>query len=283
MTQPHAKDAIGGPLPGPVRRVAANTASDSDNKIHSDAEARRYGYRAALVPGVTLYAYMTQLVVPYFGGDWLARGGASLRLLRPVYEGETVTCTAAAHERDDGRALDVTCSREDGAVCATVSAWLPPAATAGDGLPPLPAADPSRPPPALTPETVPLGRPLAPLMTVFSAADAAAYADETADPLPWWRQPSPLGVVLMPPGVIAGRQARLLRHNFSFGPSIHTASDILHLAVAPAAAVYRTGGAIRETFERNGHHYLVLDAVTTADGRPVARVRHTVIFQVRGS
>jgi len=66
-------------------------------------------------------------------------------------------------------------------------------------------------------------------------------------------------------------------------PSIHTASQIQHLAPAPANARYRTGGVIRETFERNGHQYLVLDALTTADGVPVARIRHTSIFQVRAS
>lgn len=271
------------PLP-PIRRVAINTASESDNKIHDDAEARRYGYQGGLVPGVTLYAYLTQLAAPYFGPEWLRRGGSSVRLLRPVYEGETVVCSAVLREAGAGAVLDLTCAREDGTLCADGSAWLDPEQAAfGERLPPLPDDAPPELRPALTPESVPLGRPLAPLVRRFTVEDAAEYAENTADPSEWWRAGSPLGGPVLPPGVLAARQAPLLRQNFSFGPSIHAASEIHHLAVAPAAAEYRTGGVIVETFERKGNQYLVLDAVSTADGLPVARVRHTSIFQVRRS
>lgn len=273
----------GRPAPEPIRRLAVNSASESENKIHDDAEALKYGYRGGLVPGVTLYAYLTQLAAPYFGPDWLARGVSSVRLLRPVYEGETVVCSAAPGEREGTLSLDLTCAREDGTVCADGAAWLP-AAVAADalaGAPDLPDRAPDQPLPRLTPETIPLGVPLAPLDMRFTSEQAHAYAKETADPAPWWRDGSPLGAALLPPGVIAGRQARLLRHNFTFGPSIHVASAITHLAPARADARYRTGGVIRETFERKGNQYLVLDALTTADGVPVARIRHTSIFQVR--
>lgn len=269
--------------PAPIRKITRNSAVESDNKIHSDAEAQRYGYRAALVPGVTLYAYLTQLAVPFFGADWLARGAGTVRLLRPVYEGEAVLCTASLHE-ETGPVLDLRCAREDGTVCAEGSAWLrEPSAHDLTDLPPLPHVAPAVPLPELTPDTAPIGTPLAPVETDYTATAARAYADETGDPSPWYRAESPFGGPLLPPGVIAGRQARLLRSNFTSGPSIHVASEIHHLAPAPADARYRTGGVILETFERNGHHYLVLDALTTADDVPVARVRHTTIFKVRGS
>ncbi len=270
-------------VPPAITRVAVNSAAASENRIHSDEEARRLGYRAALVPGVTLYAYLTQLAVPAFGPAWLAHGAASVRFLRPVYEGEAVTCSASATEHEGLPALRMTCARADGTACAEGLFWLPPADTPLADLPPLPdisVPDPKRP---LTPDAVPLDRPLVPFTTVVTEGEARAYADETNDPSPWYRGPSPFGPALVPPGVLAGRQARLLRHNFSFGPSIHTASEIRHLAPAPVDATYRTGGVIRTTFERNGHHYLVLEAVTTADDRPVVWVRHTSIFRVRGS
>lgn len=283
-TSPGAATPTGAP-PEPIRRIAVNSAVYSENKIHSDAEAQRYGYRAALVPGVTLYAYMTQVVVPYFGADWLARGIGTVRLLRPVYEGETVICAATVRPEDSGAVLELTCAREDGTLCADGSAQLPEAGAARQGAddPALPAIAPPNPLPPLTPENVPIGVPLAPLDSVITADDGRAYADETDDPSSWYRDASPFGAPLVPPGVIAGRQARLLRANFTFGPSIHVASEIHHLAPAPAGARYRTGGVIREAYERKGHHYLVLDALTTADGTPVARIRHTTIFKVRGS
>src|SRR5256886_7527398 len=51
-------NAVSEPLP--VYRVTAKNTSTGDNKIHDDVTARRYGFRGALVPGVTVYAYMTQ-------------------------------------------------------------------------------------------------------------------------------------------------------------------------------------------------------------------------------
>ena len=44
-------------------RVSAfNTAQESENKIHDDDVARRFGFTGGLVPGVDVYAYMTQRV-----------------------------------------------------------------------------------------------------------------------------------------------------------------------------------------------------------------------------
>jgi len=51
-----------------VYRVRAhNAATESENKIHHDDVAQRHGFRGGLVPGVTVYAYMTHPVVALFG------------------------------------------------------------------------------------------------------------------------------------------------------------------------------------------------------------------------
>ena len=41
--------------------VAYNTARDSENKIHDNTVARRFGFSGGLVPGVDVYAYMAHL------------------------------------------------------------------------------------------------------------------------------------------------------------------------------------------------------------------------------
>src|SRR3989441_210846 len=59
----------------PEYRVKArNTAESPENKIHDDAVARQYGFRGGLVPGVTVYAYLTHPLVAAFGAAWLERG-----------------------------------------------------------------------------------------------------------------------------------------------------------------------------------------------------------------
>src|SRR5437660_2995934 len=90
--------------PLPAYRVAArNTALASENKIHDDDVARRFGFAGGLVPGVEVYAYMTHLPAQRWGRAWLERGRAECRLLKPVYDGETVLVTAA----EDGGGLAI--------------------------------------------------------------------------------------------------------------------------------------------------------------------------------
>ena len=47
----------------PYRVSAYNTAQQSENKIHDDAVARRFGFSGGLVPGVDVMAYMMHLPV----------------------------------------------------------------------------------------------------------------------------------------------------------------------------------------------------------------------------
>jgi len=76
MTMPHAQaiDLKPGEQAPPLVKIAHNTSTASENKIHDDGEARRLGLRGGLVPGVTLYAYLTEHVLPLLGPAWLERG-----------------------------------------------------------------------------------------------------------------------------------------------------------------------------------------------------------------
>src|SRR5579872_4456783 len=105
---------------GPYRVTAFNTAHDSENKIHDDATARRFGFGGGLVPGVDVYGYMSHLPVTRWGRAWLERGSAECRFLKPVYDGDTATVTA----RDDSGVLEITVESR-GEVCATGRAMLP--------------------------------------------------------------------------------------------------------------------------------------------------------------
>jgi hypothetical protein len=59
------------PMPGQIEtyRVSAyNTSKQSENKIHDDNVARRFGFSGGLVPGVDVMAYMMHLPVRSWGG-----------------------------------------------------------------------------------------------------------------------------------------------------------------------------------------------------------------------
>src|SRR5579871_5116191 len=108
---------------GPYEIEAFNTAKNSENRIHDDAVARRFGFHGGLVPGVEVYAYMTHLPVRHWGRAWLERGIAECRLLKPVYDRDRVSVTA--DQREGGLELRL---EARGELCATCRAELPPAA-----------------------------------------------------------------------------------------------------------------------------------------------------------
>ena len=67
---------------------ALNTAPDSENQIHSDDLAKRYGFKGGLVPGVTVSAYLLHPVIESAGMDWLEKGYANCKITSPLYDKE---------------------------------------------------------------------------------------------------------------------------------------------------------------------------------------------------
>ena len=78
----------------PYRVTAYNTSKQSENKIHDDTVARRFGFSGGLVPGVDVMAYMMHLPVAKWGRAFLERGLIEARFVKPVYDGEIAELTA---------------------------------------------------------------------------------------------------------------------------------------------------------------------------------------------
>src|SRR3954465_66382 len=88
------------------RVQACNLSHASENKIHDDEVARRFGFVGALVPGVEVYAYMTHLPVGRWGLEWLERGTAECRFFKPVCDGSLVIVSGMEATRALSIAVD---------------------------------------------------------------------------------------------------------------------------------------------------------------------------------
>src|SRR4030088_510612 len=75
------------------RVQAYNTAKLSENKMHDDTVARRFGFNGGLAPGVDVMAYMMHLPVRKWGRAFLEHGLIEARFIKPVYDGETADVT----------------------------------------------------------------------------------------------------------------------------------------------------------------------------------------------
>ncbi len=104
-----------------IYRVEAyNLSHASENRIHDDATAQRFGFTGGLVPGVEVFAYCCHPPVEKWGRDFLSRGEVSVGFQKPVYDGRVATVTAVPEA--DGLALSV---ESEGVACAAGFARLP--------------------------------------------------------------------------------------------------------------------------------------------------------------
>src|SRR5436853_6935389 len=102
------------------RVQAYNTAKQSENKMHDDTVAKRFGFSGGLVPGVDVMAYMMHLPVRRWGRDFLERGLIEARFVKPVYDGEDAVVSGS--ESDGVLTIEV---ESRGQLCATGTASLP--------------------------------------------------------------------------------------------------------------------------------------------------------------
>ena len=159
--------------PLPTHSVRAfNAAGASENKIHDDTVARRFGFRGALVPGVAVFAYMAHVPVAHFGRAWLERGAADCRFLKPVYDGDVARVTAA--REGEGLALAVESNSER---CATGHASMPPHRPA-PAVDSLPAGIPPTERPKASETSLGVGRALGIAPLVIDRAMLSAYLEE---------------------------------------------------------------------------------------------------------
>jgi hypothetical protein len=253
------------------RVEAFNTAKASENKIHDDAVARRFGFGGGLVPGVDVYAYMTHLPVALWGRAWLEHGAAECRFQKPVYDGDIATVTAV----ETAEGLDIRVESH-GEICAIGNASLPlraPPSPEPFAEPPLPPAD--RPPAseaALAAGTLLGIRPLPITRELVQQCIADLRETETL----YLKQ----GVAH--PVIIARTGNWALNHNVVLGPWMHVGSKLQHFALAHIGDELSVRARITGNYEHKGHRFVDVDVLVLANrALPIARIAHTAIWLPR--
>jgi len=268
-----------GQLAAEHRVRAHNAATQSENKIHDDTVARQFGFAGGLVPGVTVFAYMTRPVVDALGPEWLERGRMDGRFVKPFYEGEQVTVRATVREQGEfGPILDLAAVGDDGETRATGSAsLLAPDAAARVDIATVPAADrlPERPP--ASEEWFRAHEHMGSIGEQWDATKAEGFLDQIGDDLPLWRG---AGAVAHP-GYLIRFANSVLVANVVLGPWIHVSSDAEYLGLVREGDELSTRARVTDVFERKGHKFVELDVLTVSGDRPIMRVRHTAIYEPR--
>lgn len=246
--------------------VAKNFAHNSENRIHSDDVAVQYGFRGGLVPGVTSFAYVIEAVIETFGIGWCDSGRLNMRLLQPIYEGDTVTATC-----DAGGIVSLIDG--SGSECIEGRASTTPVPFVGEALEIgiVPATRPVADASSLQPGTV-----LGTLSYSASLDDMRAYLTSVnIETRPWE------DAKLWHPGVLLLAANQALSVNVLMGPWIHVSSDMSLFAPVRLEAAVEARAVVRDRYDRKGHEIVELDMTIHADNELVAHVHHTAIYRPR--
>ncbi len=237
--------------PQPWRVAAQNLPEHAGNPIHTDVGAEAEGFPAALVAGVTTYAYLTHPLVAAWGVDWLTRGGGEVRFRAPVFAGRELACVPTA--RPDGsvtvEAVDPTEDRNPRARFEAVrDAGPPPVARPGEVLP-------SR-------------------QVVLDGRYGADYGARAGDDLGLYLREGVVHPAVWPAIANTVMSAELVK-----GPWIHTRTIVRHHALAHQGATVTVHATVVDRFVRHGER-AVVDIVIDNDGAPVATMEHEAIVDL---
>jgi len=257
------------------RLTAFNTATASENKIHDDTVAARFGFTGGLVPGVDVFAYMAHAPAALWGMDWLTGGGMQTRFDKPVYDGDE-TLVSANESGPDTIAIEVTAR---GGNCATGSAWLrdtgdEPAAVAAAAMPDLE----TRPKASMT--SLMPGQILGVIDEVYTKAEGAKHLSDVREDAAIFE-----GGAICNPGWLLRRANYILALNVKLGPWIHVESRIRNHALLRDGEPVQARAIVAENVESKGHLIVTLDFEIASGVRRVMSGRHWAIYeprQVRG-
>jgi hypothetical protein len=259
--------------------VAYNQATASENRIHSDDVAGRYGFRGGLVPGVTVYAYLVQPAVEAWGLDFLSRGAASIRLDRPLYDGGRFTVDVHAEGERAYRG-----EVRDGAetVCGNGRVSIPDEAPA----PPVRRGDRPAPRGDARPEATRAALErlretgMGALELEWRASGEMERTTRELDVMPDLVRPDRGGYAN--PAFTLGCANWVLAGNVRLGPWIHVQSAVQHFAAVPRGSQLVVEARIVDLFARGGHEFVDLDsALFLRPDRPALQARHRAIYKLR--
>ncbi|MBN8871285.1 MAG: hypothetical protein J0H67_00465 [Rhodospirillales bacterium] len=255
----------------PYRVSAYNTAKASENKIHDDATAQKFGFKGGFVGGVNVYGYMTHLPVQRWGRAWLERGTGEARFAKPVYENAIAEVTATG----DGEALLLQVESE-GVLCASGRAALP--ATA----PRISLQDYQAVAPRAT--RAPADERSLAVGDWIGMTPLHVTAEMQAQDLADLRETDPLyrAESLVHPGVILRTCNWALTHNVILPAWIHMGSVVQNLGLARVDDTLTVRARVTRNYESKGHKWVELDALVVAnETTPIAQVMHSAIYRPR--
>jgi acyl dehydratase len=251
--------------------VARNFAEASENKIHSDDIARRFGFTGALVPGVTVFGHLAWPLTQHFGERWLRGSWVTTRFIKPAYHSETISLS---DRQTSDAGLAVECSNAAGVLLATLECTIEPTAPPADVYAHLGRVTAPQERVEISWDTVRVDEPFATYVWQPDDAVNREYAERVADETELFRN----GV--LHPHAILSQANQVLVRRYVMPAWIHTGSEIRFRRLLRVGDEIEVRAVPLEKWERKGHQFIKLYVAYAVRGELATEIFHTAIFRV---
>lgn len=259
--------------------LALNDAQESENRIHSDDIAAKYGFKGALVSGVNVFGYLTQPLVKAFGCEFLDKGMMDVLFIKPAYQDDLLSLTTEQLKSETSQRNCVTSvSNEDGRVLAKLESWLPLQLPAVNPLAAMdcPVRDIHR--PAIAWDLIKLDEPAPAFTWQPTLAENQTHVEVQRDKSPCYAGDTPY----IHPYFLLDACNRALMRLFILPAWIHTGSKIcLRRPLKIGQAIEMLTMPIAK-WDRKGHQFITLYIAMKVAGEVAAEVEHTAIYKIAG-
>ncbi len=257
--------------------LALNDAEQSENRIHSDKIAQRYGFHGALVSGVNVFGYLTQPLVRIYGEPWLQQGILDVIFLKPAYHDDLITITTENLGQESSQRSHLTqATNEQGNLLARLESWLP------NQLPPIQEranmevgqADSER--QEINWEAIHLDEPAPYYLWQPSAADNAEHVLAQRDKSEIYTGSE----AYIHPYYLLDACNKALMRIFYLPAWIHTGSKLILRKGLRVGQDIEVRTMPIKKWERKGHQFIKLYIAMWEAGDVALEVEHTAIFKL---
>jgi hypothetical protein len=250
------------------RPTAHNHSESSENRIHSDSAAQKYGFESALVTGVAVFGYMTYPLVKLLGGRWFEEHSASIRLIKPAYHGDVLSIN---HTERDGIHL-IQCRARDDVVVAELNS--------SKGIPPvselayLSSGTPIDERPEIQWDLVEVGKPFPSFRWKPDIEEHLTYTTQIEDNLEIY-----LGDVLHPHAILDTAN-RAFANRYKLPAWVHVGSAIHFRELIRIGEEIEVRAVPMRKWRKKGHEFIDLYISCVVGEIVKTEIKHTAIFKI---
>ena len=264
--------------------VARNYATTHENRIHSDEVAAKFGFKGALVPGVTVFGLTSIPLTNAQDANWLIGHTLHTRFLKPAYHNDTLNVFTAI---ENGK-TDAQCKNTDDELLCTLQVVpgvsAPQLQEYGFDLTTQPVASTRENRPEISSESIHVDQPFPVRPWQPTPEENARYATEVDDTNSLFTANSAnANAPLVHPHFLLSQANMVLMDEFEMPAWMHVGSEVrLHTPLL-VNRDYRVFAQPIKQWERKGHEFVTVYMAFEHNGLAVTEVLHTAIYRIAGT